>query len=319
MATQDSLQFADGNVEIHFSKTDKIFVLHSHVLALHSPWFKAALSERWNGNGEATTLNGKNHWVYELRFDKNDSDGLLMRKPSSDDQVSKTTEFSEGSEFAPPFGTRKTERELHMDRVKCIRAHRDLLGALYHVPTNLASHTISYAEDLIKKMMHIAVVYDCERIAKVYIESHLSTRREAVLEICSSSPLRILELAMHLECGWIFQEAATNLLGRSNRFYEDAEEPLADLDLTELMDEKRRAFVSKLKECELEMFQIQPAISKKHAWVTYHAVAFFREWLANRVGRGQGSGLAPGYANLYHVIVREKVGMLGLRTNEIKD
>lgn len=49
MASHSFPQFSDGNVEIHFSNDDEKFVLHSYVLALHSSWFKASLSERWNG------------------------------------------------------------------------------------------------------------------------------------------------------------------------------------------------------------------------------------------------------------------------------
>lgn len=41
-------QFADGDVEIRFTQSEESYVLHSYVLALHSSWFKASLSERWN-------------------------------------------------------------------------------------------------------------------------------------------------------------------------------------------------------------------------------------------------------------------------------
>lgn len=42
-------RFADGDVEIRFThKNEEAYVLHSYVLALHSDWFKASLSERWN-------------------------------------------------------------------------------------------------------------------------------------------------------------------------------------------------------------------------------------------------------------------------------
>lgn len=40
--------FNDGDVEIRFTEQDEPWVLHSYVLALHSSWFKASLSPRWN-------------------------------------------------------------------------------------------------------------------------------------------------------------------------------------------------------------------------------------------------------------------------------
>lgn len=40
-------RFEDGDVEIKFTEKSESYVLHSYVLALHSPWFKASLSEKW--------------------------------------------------------------------------------------------------------------------------------------------------------------------------------------------------------------------------------------------------------------------------------
>lgn len=42
-------RFEDGDVEIRFTQqNEEPYFLHSYVLALHSPWFKASLSERWS-------------------------------------------------------------------------------------------------------------------------------------------------------------------------------------------------------------------------------------------------------------------------------
>ena len=79
MASTTFPRFNDGDVEIHLSSTDEKYVLHSYVLALHSPWFKASLSERWNNGGTQSTsiiggsgsgllggtgTVGKSSWVY---------------------------------------------------------------------------------------------------------------------------------------------------------------------------------------------------------------------------------------------------------------
>ena len=73
--------FEDGNVEIRLSrKPEDRFVLHSVVLSLHSPWFRASFSERWAGSDSAQSSSSSEiKWRYELRFDANEGNGLLMR------------------------------------------------------------------------------------------------------------------------------------------------------------------------------------------------------------------------------------------------
>ena len=88
------------------------------MLALHSSWFKACLSERWNTGGEATILDGKNRWVYELRFGKNndrDDGKLLQRKTSSE---ATNTELINGGSDKLPVGTDPTTLKLHEKRMR---------------------------------------------------------------------------------------------------------------------------------------------------------------------------------------------------------
>lgn len=57
--------FGDGDVEILLGgHHDEKLVLHSHVLALHSPWFKASLSDRWNHDNGSRLLNEQKRWFY---------------------------------------------------------------------------------------------------------------------------------------------------------------------------------------------------------------------------------------------------------------
>lgn len=49
-------RFEDGDVEIRFNSVDEPYILHSWVLALHSPWFKASLSDRWRSGTCASLL-----------------------------------------------------------------------------------------------------------------------------------------------------------------------------------------------------------------------------------------------------------------------
>ena len=82
MATYGFPQCSDGDAKIHLTTEphDKL-ILHSYVLALHSPCYKVSLSDRWNGGDTSRTSllgssnvqskNGpKAHWVYKLHFKK---------------------------------------------------------------------------------------------------------------------------------------------------------------------------------------------------------------------------------------------------------
>ena len=66
-------RFHDGDVELCLSREpEDPFVLHSVVLGLHSPFFKASLSERWSGQKNDTISSGPIKWRYQLRFDEDD-------------------------------------------------------------------------------------------------------------------------------------------------------------------------------------------------------------------------------------------------------
>ena len=66
-------RFHDGDVELCLLREpEDRFVLHSVVLGLHSPFFKASLSERWSGQKNETISSGPIKWRYQLRFDEDD-------------------------------------------------------------------------------------------------------------------------------------------------------------------------------------------------------------------------------------------------------
>lgn len=71
-------RFADGDVEIHLSENpEDVCVLHSFVLALHSPFMKASLSDRWSKKE-----GGKVRWIYHLATDSEGSIGILVKRVS---------------------------------------------------------------------------------------------------------------------------------------------------------------------------------------------------------------------------------------------
>ncbi|KAF2498870.1 hypothetical protein BU16DRAFT_536847 [Lophium mytilinum] len=78
-------RFDDGDVELRLSRLPShVYVLHSVVLALHSPFFKASLSERWANNGDTAVIapGSKIAWKYQLKFSDDDS-AILTRDTGS--------------------------------------------------------------------------------------------------------------------------------------------------------------------------------------------------------------------------------------------
>lgn len=73
--------FHDGDVEIRLSTSvEHTYRVHSLILGLHSPFFKASLSRRWAGDPEAASSSDPVLWRYELRFEEGRSDGICVRK-----------------------------------------------------------------------------------------------------------------------------------------------------------------------------------------------------------------------------------------------
>lgn len=116
-------RFADGDVEVRFTKNDGVdqtYVLHSHVLKLHSPWFEASLSDRWN---KSQTDAGSRH-LYELRSDKDRGNGTLVPIATAAEGL----EMIYANEEAEP-----EDENLHLLRVESQDGPKAMFAALYHV------------------------------------------------------------------------------------------------------------------------------------------------------------------------------------------
>lgn len=298
MAPNGFPQFSDGNVEIHFSETDEKFVLHSWQLSLHSPWFKSSLSDRSRNEGSGTMIDGKHHWIYELRFDKDSDLGTLVKK-ASPNAPTPTTELIPDSRLV--FGTEEARAPMQNKRVRVLKAHQDILGSLYHIPPEFSDYYDFYeSESPVLHLAKVAKIYGCEAIAKLYIDNHLRKEHEDVEESCANDPVSMLEFSMTVKSDWIFREAATHLLGRSNRFYDQSDDKLYELGIEAWFYKHRTTFIHRLQKCEWQMFRIQQ--SQESTWLSHAALNFFRQWLTEQLQAAKGSGLCPGYANLYHTI-----------------
>ena len=282
MASSNFPRFNDGNVEIYFSETDDKYVLHSHVLALHSTFFKASLSERWNAGGETTLINGKHQWVYELRFDKGQSLGMLTRRGSNPTE----TEFVSGLVEELPSDApeaRKAAAEMAPRRLMVIRALKDMLATLYHLPAHFLHEMFPNSREPILLLANAAEMYGCESVMKLPIDNHLHENRSQVLDLCATEPVRMCELAKALKSRRLFVEASIALIGSSQPSYAAKQPKLAKHGLDRLFDQKRAQFVEKLRVCELALFQLQPRMEDEDDLESNLAVIFFRQWLSQEL------------------------------------
>lgn len=301
MASRGFPQFSDGDVEIYLSTNEKV-VLHSSVLSIHSEWFKASLSDRWSssgtntssliGGGGSSTLErsgvqgSKPTRTYELRFEKDSGDGQFYRKG-----MAESTEM---------VASRTTEA-----RLASIKAHKDMLGTLYHCVPGLDPVVCAKARMSIMLLADVAVTYGCEHVVKLHLDAYTNHFRVDVRDLCATDPVGMLEMAMKIKSHWVFTEASTNFLGASKQAYDAARPKLLELGLAVLMDSKRAAFVEKLKACELALFCMQPE-DKGHQR-SQIAHDFFCQWLREQITDGKGSGLIGGYGYVYHAIASDEI------------
>lgn len=259
---------------------------------------------------EGSTVNhDKNRWVYELRFDPGTDIGMLSRPGSTSDADPSKSVLFQGSQATFTDRSDATVPTLHAKRMDVMKAHQDLLGTLYRVAPAFKHTCFEEAKASILTLAHFAHLYGCEHIVKLPIENHLRFYRNEVLDLCASDPVAMLELSTEIKSEWVFMEAATNLLGRSNRLYNAAKEKLAELKIEELLNKKRKEFEEKLKTIEHQLFRIAPA-REGEDHLSIASIAYFRQELQTHLKYQKGSGLSPGYANLYHDIATRKFSNL---------
>jgi hypothetical protein len=210
-------------------------------------------------------------------------------------------EFIEGSKEDLPYGTDEATTTLHKKRIKCLEAHQNMLGALYHVTPVISRTSLDDAISSIVELANIAEYYGCEQVIRVAISNHLHLFHLEVEDRCGRRPVVMLELAMKVQSEWVFREAATNLLGRNSAAFEKAVPKLEELEILDLMIDKRSEFIRRLQECEFAMLKIQLPVAQQ-ALNTNMALQYFRQRLVDRLNAGWGSGLGKGYAKLYRDI-----------------
>lgn len=335
--------FGDGDVEILFGAGMENAVLHSMVLKLHSPFFRASVDEKWRRSGpqaaekekvsllrgfallglallgilpavpEERTIQQRS---YELRFERGTADAFLLKKGDTTDLELLSAEA--GSKAAPEAAN------LELRRLKVIYAHKEVLGTFYYRPITLLSDVFDEeAREKILDIVEAAGFYGCEDLTMLQIDNYLMHNNGVVLSWCASNPIQMLELAMEVKCEWMFREAAVRLIGAPTDRFKQFKDGLQALELTELFDTKRAYFEAMLKDCDLAMFKrtkltpLQGA-PYRHRDITI-ASAFCREWLTLELQHGLGSGLLPDYALVYRNVVRNATRLDERTVHELEE
>ncbi|EMC93145.1 hypothetical protein BAUCODRAFT_150514 [Baudoinia panamericana UAMH 10762] len=294
-------QFHDGDCEIWLTREEKL-VLHGAVLRIHSDFFKAALDERWSNSAPSAnpaTLNDgrlplfgienlsttKRTTIFELRFEKDSSGGQLYRKGVALDNRFQNNACGHRSKEASAASSEMASGSPGAARLTRIRAHKDMLGTLYHWVPSIAGKAFNKTR--------IAV----EALAKC-------VRKEA-LASCAREPLRMLRFAVAVKSEWACIEAATNVIGRGHKFWKEATAVFEELGIGGMMAVKRDVFIRKLKDCDWELFNTSTK-SADRDHTEQLAVHFFHHWLRDKLSQKFGSRLDQSFERLYHYIASEE-------------
>ncbi|KAK3050036.1 hypothetical protein LTR09_008691 [Extremus antarcticus] len=308
MAMEQFPRFSDGNVEITIGKSgSKLYsvLLHSHVLALHLQWFKASLSERWSGRDDGNFLQGtQQHWEYELRFDKGSAVGILLPAHAA----TADTDLLDPSHKDWEQLDAKEDRDLFNERVYVAQGLVDVLELVYHIPISQYRNEpddsfLGRPEKWLAALHEAGRVYGCEQVVGPVVDQYLSRDQKAIVQECRSEPVALQKVALRYRTSWVFREAAAHLIGSDQPFWLAHKEEIKQLGIAKLLNRKRREFVKKLKETELELFKFNVGVENgEEPNVSPLASAFFQAWLTKQLKAKQGSGLEPGYAEVYRRI-----------------
>ncbi|KAF2806891.1 uncharacterized protein BDZ99DRAFT_537832 [Mytilinidion resinicola] len=290
--------FDDGDVEIKLSETPKdVYILHSFVLALHSPFFKTSLSERWAASGDTALIvpGSKIRWKYELRFEEKSNLAILTRDQGVPPEDSSKTELLTKTTAALAH---TDESALFTERQSVVSTHRQLLGLFYTIPPKYEP-TFEATKTAIVRLVSLADMYTCTPITTMAVENLLYSFMPTILNACHTTPTAMISLATEVKSTWIFKEAATHLIGFCVEDFEKLEGELKELHLLKYFQHARSELRIGLMVVEQLLF-VTPYTT--NAGMSGRLYTLFREFLSVSIRGGKGSGMKRGYAQLYHQV-----------------
>lgn len=287
-------KFRDGDVRINLVDGLLDLQLHSLVLSLHSEWFKACLSERWNqGDG------AKGGWDLELRFDKGTTLATLVRASQSS-SIDSTTEM-----VSLPSKPTSEQETLYQERLDIVSAYASMFRVIYHLGA-VPDSTFDKAQQQLARLREVSILYLCERTIAPFIKLSLLSRRLEALHSCRQRPTKMLELAAKLECPWLLKEAATRLIGSAEEIWSEARAAIEAAKLLPLLQKKRAQMIRQLVKVDLDLFRNKPK-SEHQMMGEQVAEDFYRHYLAMSLAGGEGAYMRSGYSGIYREL-QEKRG-----------
>ena len=182
-------------------------------------------------------------------------------------------------------------------------AHREAFEAMYHVLPAHNYPTFQCTKSSVFELASVARIYGCQHVVKPQLENRLNAHRIETLDFCAQDPLAMLGFAIDVKLGWIFKEAAANLLGRHNGEYNKPHPKHEELNIADLFDAKRAQKHSKLRDCDFELLCIlYPVTGPGCEHIAHAAMSFYRQWLIKSLRDRKWSPMKMGYAKPYRAI-----------------
>ncbi|KAI9759156.1 MAG: hypothetical protein M4579_002529 [Chaenotheca gracillima] len=235
-------RYGDGDVEIRVSqKTEDAYILHSHVLRLHIPFFKASLSERWTG---VEPISSSLKWKYELRFEPLSPEGILIRNDTDNAAADEVELVSEENDIILLAGSQKpptTDPAIISDQLETIEAHRKLFRILYYKSCGLLGVPTHEIKPQINALLTVTDFYCCTEVVRSTLNTAIEFGSSKFMRECSllHSHVEMLEISMKLRSERLFKEAMIHVVGRSEQQVAQINPGLEILGLADLMKCKR--------------------------------------------------------------------------------
>lgn len=183
-------------------------------------------------------------------------------------------------------------------------AHKQLLGAFYHVPPTFEHKRWLFESQLSKllTLAEIADMYGCSHLVNLPIEKYIYQYQDRVSWLCSTQPVDMLGLSLKLKSDWIFKEATIVIVGHNAPTFEKAQKKIDAIGMSEFIKRKRADFIGKLQDVDHDLLRLESYSSHQGPAKKMHfiATAFFGMVLKDRLDNDLGSALGAGYAKLYH-------------------
>jgi hypothetical protein len=236
----DDLRFKDGNVVIRLDeKPANTLLLHSAVLKEKSPFFSAAMSDKWYGTKESGDVSLK-IFEFDLFYDSDGRAWTLEKRQTAlsglsgeksnfrfDEQLPGLTEAPNFYERIIPRAEEKISAlygpDMRMGHSLAIEAHRVLFAMLHGVHQKEGHYSSTRFADFHSTLIAYADYYGCLEHVALHIRDRLLLpmyRDYGLRQRVAENPSHYLVVGIYLRDFALFQDAMRHYAGRS-QYYQD--------------------------------------------------------------------------------------------------